>query len=380
MNTRLRPPVTVESVRTSAALRAFASMAQRVQGADPSFVPPLVDVRMRELRRAQRGPQRVELFLARRGVTPVGSIAVIDDPEHAAVHDEGVVFFGYFECARDPEAARALLEAAREQARSWDARTLRGPRNLTRTSETGVLVDGFETKPPMLAGHAPPWYAELLEGAGLRPHHDVLAWELPVVGPDGERAAPPRVVARHLERAGCIEGLSLRPASWLHLVRDLRLAHRVFVEAFRDVPDNTPMSLARWLRTGIVFLLLSSRHMLQIATVHGEAVGFALCFPDLNEAIGAMRGSLLPFGWLRFLRAVPRIRTASFKLLGVLPEHRFTGLQLLMAHQATSGSWAAGYRRVEASLVDARNRPMCRMLELCDARVYRRYRVYEVEV
>ncbi|MCO4768883.1 MAG: hypothetical protein KDA24_02560 [Deltaproteobacteria bacterium] len=376
----LRSPVLVDRVQAASELAAFVALAAQLQGDDPCFVPPLEDVQARRLRKAMASSRRFAMFLARRGRDVIGRIAVIEDKRHTDVHREKVVFFGFFETSDDSEVVGALLDAARTEARAWGGELLRGPRNLSRIAEIGVLVDGHDTPPPMLAGHAPPHYARLLEGAGLTPHHDILAWEVPLVLESGELRDVPERMRHQITRARTLDGLEVRPANWWRIVRDLRLAHTVFVEAFRDVPDNTPMPLSQWLKTGLVFLLLSSRHMLQIATVHGKPAGFALCFVDLNEATVAMRGRLLPFGWLGFLRAVPQIRTASFKLLGVLPEYRASGLHMLMAYQACVGTYAAGYVRLEASLVDSRNRKMCRMLKDCDAEVYRRYRVFEGRV
>jgi|GEM_PF-1635180 len=373
-------PVSVSPVDSPSDLRAFVDLAAQIQGADPCFVPPLRDVQLRSLRKSLRGPERLQLFLAKRAGEVVGRIAVIEDRKHRARHGDEVVFFGFFEVIEDLTVVEALLAAARGCAGEWGAERIRGPRNLSRIAEIGALTQGHDTAPPMLAGHGPRYYAELLEQAGMEPHHDILAYEIPLVKEDGSLRDVPERMAKQIEKASAIEGLELRPASWWHILRDLKLAHTVFVEAFKSVPDNTPMSLGQWVRVGFLFLVLSSRHMLQIATVHGKPAGFALCFLDLNEAWIHAGGRLFPLGVFRFLRAVPRIRTASFKLLGVLPEVRSHGLHMLMAYRACVGVYDAGYRRLEASLVDGRNRPMNRMISCCDGEVYRRYGVFEQSV
>ena len=71
-----------------------------------------------------------------------------------------------------------------------------------------------------------------------------------------------------------LAGLQVRPASLWHLQRDLTLCHAVFVEGFRDVPDNTPMPRAQFVGLGAITLLFTNPKMLQIATVNGcSAVG-----------------------------------------------------------------------------------------------------------
>jgi len=174
-----------------------------------------------------------------------------------------------------------------------------------------------------------------------------------------------------------IPGLEVRSVRWLRARRDLSLAHEVFVDAFRDVPENTPMPRAQFVNLGGAVLLLTNRHMLQLALVDGRPAGFALCFPELNEAAQHARGRLDPLGLWRFLTGLRRIETASFKLLGVLPEYRGTGLHALLIHHVVEGVKRAGYRRLEASLIDERNGPMRNIVESAGMTVYRRYRVYE---
>lgn len=116
---------------------------------------------------------------------------------------------------------------------------------------------------------------------------------------------------------------------------------------------------------------------MQIATVNGAAAGFALCFPEMNEAMRAARGSAWPLGVARILWATRTIRTASFKLIGLLPAFRHTGLHALLIREAVRGVRAAGYTRIEGSLIDERNKPMRGVVEGAGMEVYKRYRVYE---
>ena len=271
--------------------------------------------------------------------------------------------------------ARARLVRAAEEARTFGSEILRGPRNLSRVEEIGLLVQG-RGRPPMLAGHSAAYYPALVEAEGFEPHHDVLAYDTPLYDAEGEpRSLPPDLDAK--ARAVDLPGLEVRPTRWTRITRDLTLAHEVFVEAFRDVPDNTPMPLGQWLAIGRSMLALSNRHMLQRARGDGWAAGFARCFPDVTEAGVAARGRLLPLGWLRAFRARKHIRTASFKLIGVLPEYRSSGLHALMIERAVFGARDAGYSRLEASLVDARNGRMRSVIEGAGMNVYRRYRIYE---
>lgn len=355
------------------------AFGRRIYADDPAWVPPLdawVRRRLDPERNAFFKDAELHLFAARRDGEVVGTISALRDRRHEAHRGEAVAFLGWFECLDDPEVAAALFDRVAEVARGWGATVLRGPRNLSRIEELGLTIEGHSAPSPMLAGHHPARYQRLFEGAGFTKHHDVLAYDAELLDGEGRpRALPPALDAA--AAAVDIPGLELRSPRILSLPRDIGLAHTCFVEAFRDVPDNTPLPRAQFVGLGGGLLLVTDRRMMQTATVGGEAAGFALCFPEMNEAIRAARGEAWPLGVARILAATRDIRTASFKLIGVLPAWRHSGLHALLIREAINGVRAAGYTRIEASLIDERNAPMRRVVEGAGMAVYKRYRVYE---
>lgn len=370
--------IVVAPVRTEQDRRSFFELPYRIYADDRRWVPPLDAWLKRRLSPKSKffRAAEIDLYLARRGEEIVGTVSVLRDHRHEQHTGEKAVFFGFFETIDDPEVARALIDRVSEQGRAVGAEILRGPRNLSRVEEIGVLIEGFDTPQPMLAGHSPRYYQSLLEGLGLRTHHDVLAYDIEVYDEQGqERPLPEKLEVKAAQVD--IPGLEVRPATRLGLSQDLRIAHEVFVEAFRDVPDNTPMPLEEFVTLGRIGILLSSRRMLQLATVNGKTAGFALCFPELNEALARARGRLFPVGWARILNGLRQRHTASFKLIGVVPEYRKSGLHALMIKRAVEGIKEARYRRLEASLVDARNKPSRAVVEGAGMEIYRRYRMYE---
>jgi GNAT superfamily N-acetyltransferase len=370
------PLLVIRRIGAEGELDRFVDFPERLHAGDEARVPPLREVLRRRLRGGLRSG-RMTLLLAERAGEVVGTVSVLQDRRHEQHRGEATAFFGFFECVDDVAVARALMNAAADRARELGADSLRGPRNFSRVEPVGVVVEGHEAPPPMLAGHSPAYYARLLEACGLVAHHDVLAFETPLVDGDGQpRALPDKLRAK--ADAVSIDGLQIRDANRWRLLRDLKRAHAVFVGAFRDVPDNTPMPLRQFVAIGWVFLAVTDHRMLQIATVHGEPAGFALCFPELNGAVVRARGRLLPFGWLRVLLGIRKVRTASFKLIGVMPEHRHSGLHAAMIRRAIDGVQRAGYERLEASLIDARNGPSRGLVESSGMTVYKRYRLYHL--
>ena len=127
-------------------------------------------------------------------------------------------------------------------------------------------------------------------------------------------------------------------------------------------------------------MIFTSPHLVQLALVDGKPAGFVLCLPEINEAMGQWRGSFGVRGALRFARKFRKIETAAFKLIGVMPEYRGTGLHAKMILAVVEGVRKAGYDRVDGSLIDERNKPMRGVVEGIGMEVYRTYRFFERSV
>ncbi|MCB9676031.1 MAG: hypothetical protein H6737_12990 [Alphaproteobacteria bacterium] len=355
--------------------RLLFSLPRRLHGSDPAWVAPLEVYERSRLKPSNPFFEHAELavFGAFRGTELVGTASALRDANFD--RDEGVVWFGFFESEDDPAIAEALMGRVRDQAKRWGGRSLRGPRNLTRWEYAGLTVEGFDTLPPMLQGHHPPHYAELLEGLGLERHHDTLAYEIDLYEADGR--AKPIPDALRAKAEGCdIPGLQVRRARWRSMNADLIRAHEVLNEAYQTVPDVSPMPRATFLALGRAYLVFANTELMQLGLIDGRPAAFTACLPEVNEALVHARGRLLPLGLPRFVRGLRGVRTAAFKLIGVNPAYRGSGLHAKMIVNVVEGARRAGYSRIDGSVIDERNKPMRGVVEGVGMTVYRRYRHY----
>ena len=102
---------------------------------------------------------RRELFLVLRDGRAIGRIAAIVDEKYNAYANEKCGAFGFFECANDPEAAHALLDAAYGWLAAQGMRFMRGPLNPSANYTCGLLVHGFDLAPTIMMPANPPYYA-----------------------------------------------------------------------------------------------------------------------------------------------------------------------------------------------------------------------------
>lgn len=374
------PPIRVQPVADTADLDQFLDFPWRIYRHDPCWVAPLRSQLARRLdpqhnnffRYAER-----ELFLARRGDEVVGTIAAIVNHQHNSQLNEQTGYFGFFETIDNQAVAQALIEAAADWLRDQQLDTLRGPVNGAPTDEVGVLLSGFQRRPALWEGHTPPYYARLLADLGFHKYDDVLAYELTYdqLGRDLHRLRPQlwRSVARLRARTA----VRLRPLRLDRWDADVAAAHAIYNVAFRTIPGHTDMSLEKFQALARSARPILDPRLALLAEIDGQAVGFAIALPDINEALAHLNGRLTPWHLLKLQWHRRRIRTLCFKLLGVLPEYRGRGLEALLIQEIAQQAVAAGYERCEMSLVSERNQPMNRTIQRMGGRVYRRYRIFE---
>ena len=100
-----------------------------------------------------------------------------------------------------------------------------------------------------------------------------------------------------------------------------------------------------------------------IADHKGHPVAFAVALPDLNEALGHFNGSISRLGSIRMFWYLKRIRTACFKLLGVLPEYRGRGLEARLIMEIARHMVRKKYYRMEISLASEKNLDSTRLIQ-----------------
>jgi hypothetical protein len=373
--------VDVRPVTTPADRKAFIDLPYQVQGSDPNWIAPL-----RFERRQHLDPRRnpwfqhaeAKFFLAWRDGRPVGRISAQIDRLARERNPEAPAHFGMLEAeAGDPATIAALLAAAEDFARSRGARSLQGPFSLSINDECGLLIEGFDSAPAMMMGHAPPEYRQALEALGYAKAKDLLAYELPLEG------ALPDVIRRAIHRSTLPSTVTARPLRMNRFQEEIRTLVDIFNDAWSAnwgfVPFTEPevRHLASSLRP------LIRPDLISFAELDGRPVGVFAAVPDLNEAIRGFGGRLLPFNWARLLWRLKTDRVRRFRvpLAGVRMSFQrgFAGGEIMyrMFAQVRTALLARGFTGGEVGWILEDNLPMRRIIEAAGGQVRKTYRIYE---
>ncbi len=376
----MQPPFRIVPVENRQALRRFVTMPAEIYGEDSPWVQPLVLERMQHLD-GRRNPFLrgidIHYYLAFRGDRCVGRVSAQTNRRHLERYGDAAGQFGFLEGEDDPELFAALMDTVEKDLRDRGMRSVRGPFSPSINDECGLLVEGFETPPSMMMGHARPYYRRHLEALGYRKAKDLIAYDFDVAAPWPER------VERMVERARRMGNVRVRPIDMRNYDREIGRICDIFNDAWAENWGFIPFDPeeARYLARSIRPLV--DRNCFAIGEVDGEPAAMVVTLPNLNEALAGLRGRLLPLGWFRLLwrLKVRGLETARMPLMGVRRRYQHSrlggALALLVIDAVKSYHRRRGVRRAELSWVLEDNRATRDLIETVGGRPYKTYRILE---
>jgi GNAT superfamily N-acetyltransferase len=372
--------VSIEPIsRSKRDLSRFFDVADRIYRGDPNWVPPLRDDVAKVF--SEKNPffehAEIALFVARRDGEDAGRIAAILDRAHNAFHGEKTAFFGFFESVNDRGVAGALFETAARWAKQRGMEVLRGPANPSLNDEAGLLVEGYGSPPVLMMTYNPPYYADLIEGAGFTKAKDLIASWFDIGSEP--RAHFVRINERFRKRN---TDIVVRTVSKKGLTADLPAIREVYNDAWEKNWGFVPMTAAEMEYMAKRLKPLLDEDFLFLAEVRRpdgslEPVGFMLTLPDYNTAIQPLGGRLLPFGWLKFLLGIRKIRTLRVVTLGLKKDYRMRGIQSIMFEEGLRAALKRGFTGCEVSWMLEDNDLVLRSVRLWGGRPYKTYRIYD---
>lgn len=368
--------VDVRPVATDEEFEQFVRLPFALYEGQPNWVPPLLSERRQHLDRTHNpffDHAEAEYFVAWRRGVPVGRITAHIDHRLDEFQGEPWGLFGFFECEDDQQTAAALLGAAETWLRERGRPFIRGPFDFSTNHECGLLVEGHEYRPQVLENWHHPYYRRLLENCGYEKQMDLLKWQ--IMASDNHRVLPVIYeLANKLEEEHGITVRNMRR-------RDLDAEVKRFAEVYNSAWENNwgfvPLTDAELKDFAKQLKPLLDEKWAYVAEKDGETVGAALTLPDFNFVLSAIgNGKLLPFGWVRALRAKRKLDEIRVFALGVKREYRHTGTAAAFYVRVWETVLEHGFRRAETGWILETNKPMNRAMEALGGDILKRYRIF----
>lgn len=373
--------IQIKKVSGKQALNAFIRVPWRIYKNDPNWIAPLVSER-----KGAFSPKHPffkhaawRAWVAERDGTPVGRISAQVDQLHLQQHGNNTGFFGLIESPDDDEVFSALFETAESWLREQGMERVTGPFNLNINQEIGLLVEGSDSPPYIMTGHAPAYYGPAIERCGYQPAQDLLAYEL-----DSGSLRIPRVMQALIDRTG--DRIKVRNLDRKNSDAELEIMRDIFNDAWKNNWNFVPFTREEFKVIGKELLMIVPQDFIQIAEIDGEDSAFIVLLPNINEVIADLNGRLLPFGWAKLLwrLKVKFPKSGRVPLMGVREKFQNTRFGPALAYMTIKGvmdaGTAKGLERAEMSWILEHNHGVRNIIESVGGDITKRYRMYEKEL
>lgn len=378
-----RQGLRLEPVAGKAGLRAFIDVTRTVFADDPCWVQPLTFERLDHLNQAKNPFLRaidVRYWIAYRGDRPVGRVSAQVNQRHLDRYHDVTGHFGFLDAIDDADVFAALMATAEGWLRERGMARIVGPFSLSINDESGLLIDGFDTPPSMMMGHARPYYRDRLEALGYTKAKDLIAYDIAVA------AAWPETTQKLVTRVLAMPGVRIRPLDMSRYREEIGTVCRIFNDAWADNWGFIPFGEdeAAYLAKSIRPLVTAASFA--IGEIDGEPVGMTVTLPNLNEAIAGLDGRLLPLGWLQLLwrLKVRGVTSGRMPLMGIAKRLHGTtkgaAIALGMIESIRVHYRKLGYHHGELSWVLEDNRQVQAVIGATGAVPYKRYRIFAREL
>ena len=277
---------------------------------------------------------------------------------------------GFFEAENRPDAVHELLAEAVDWLRSCGALTIVGPMDGDTWHGYRMNVGPFDAASFLMEPYNKPYYPELWESFGFRAVEHYFSKQLDDVARAVPRFEP--ILQRVLSR-----GYTIRRLDTGRFREELEILYGLSKRIFADSPFYEDISLADFMALYEPAKPVAGTYSIYLAcSPAGREVGFLFALPDYHRAVAAMRGRRGPMARLRFLTGRRHAVAVNLKSLGVLREHRATGLGAALVCHAYKTMLRRGLRKANLCLIREGN-PSGR-LDAGQGRVLRRYVLYQL--
>jgi len=368
----------IHPVQSRQDLKEFVDLPYRLYRHDPVWVAPL-----RSEQWSQFDPEKnpmlkhcdIQLFLLKQDQQVIGRCSAFIDHNAVAHWHAPIGLFGSFECVNDSAAGQMLLDAAQKWLAAKEMKAMRGPWSFA-SQEWGLEIEGGDLPPVILAPHNPSYYADFFEAFGLEKAIDLIAY----VADIGKGYRLPERYLTLTDRVEKRYGVTVRPVDLSALEAEVMIIVELSNQSISEnwgyypVTEDEARAMASDLKQ-----IVNPAALLIAEDRDGKPIGFGLSLPDVNVLLKGLNGRLFPFGWLKLLLGLKKVRQYRMWALGVIPEYQGKAIDTLL-YKATYQALKDKQVRMEINYVLEDNHRMNNALLKLGVEPIRRYRVYEMDL
>lgn len=357
-------------------LAAFIDFPHDLYQNDPYYVPELF-IAQRDLltKHPFHKHNKVQPFLCYDGDKVVGRIAAILNNAHNEYNKANDGFFGFFDCINDPAVSALLFETATNWLKEKGVTgELLGPVNFSTNEPCGLLVEGFDSSPFLMQTYNYPYYADLIERAGLEKDVDLIAWHWDGGNYDDKSVRLLNSLQERLKRNNIV----IRKVDLKDFKNETIKLREVYNSAWDSNTGFVPLTDDEFDYLAKDLKLILDPNFALVAEQDGKIVAFGLALPNYNEIFKTIkRGRLFPTGLFKLLFGKKKIQSIRIYALGVIEGYRKMGIEACLYGSIIKEYKEKGFAHAEAGWTLENNEMVNRAIEAIKGDPYKKYRLYQ---
>ncbi len=367
----------IRGVKNRKDLRTFIYLPEKIHANHENWVPPIYMDEWNYF-----NPHKNKAFaycdtillLAFREEKPIGRIMGIINSRYNEQRKEKTARFAYLEAWEDRDAVYALLSQVEEWARQKGMTRIIGPYGFSDQDPEGFLIEGFENRATIATYYNFEWMPSLVEKEGYTKDVDYFVYKLEVPKEFPEFY---KKIYERIKRKGNFEIVEFQKRKELKpwIIPVLDLMNECYTGT--NIYGYTPLDEKEMNDLAKRYMPVLDPRFVKVVKRDDEVVAFIVGIPDMTEGIQKARGRLLPFGFLKILKASKKTKQLDLLLGAIKEKYRGRGLDVLMGVRMILSANKAGLETMDTHHELESNVKVRAEMERMGGKLYKRYRVYQ---
>ncbi|MDD2292998.1 MAG: hypothetical protein PHD07_02155 [Bacteroidales bacterium] len=272
---------------------------------------------------------RQKLFLAYDGKRVVGRVLAVINPRYNELYDTRRIRFGWFDFENDFEIAKMLIDAVEDWGRQEGMVDMHGPLGYNTMYRQGMVVEGFDSVPPVNCLYNYPYYPEFMDKMGFEKECDWIQYKL-----NAMQGAPEKL--KKMSKL-LLERYDLKVVDVKKLIKNQDLIHDFFYNfnrSFMSVHNFIPLTEKEIAEEGRLYISqMRSELTCFVMDADDKIASFGICTPDMSRAFKKANGKIFPLGWAYILWAKSHYKGIDLMMVGSDPKWKDKGLSAIFHTQ-----------------------------------------------
>jgi len=368
----------IVEVKSKKELATFIDFPHDLYKNDPIYVPELF-IAQKDLLTTHpfHKHSSLQCYLLYDGDKVTGRIAAILNNSHNSFNHTNDGFFGFFDVIDDVESALLLLGTAEKWLKEKGTNTMIGPVNFSTNESCGLLVEGFTLPPVVMMPYNAPYYATLIEKAGLSKKVDLIAWRWEGQAYDDRSVK----LLDRLEERLTRSDITIRKINMKKFKEEANNLREVYNGAWDKNMGFVPLNNEEYDYQAKDLKMILDPDFCYLAEKDGKIVGFGAAIPDINQIQQKIKkGRLFPTGIFKLLFGMKKVTGIRILLLGVVEGYRKLGIEACIYGNIIKTYKRKGFQYAEASWTLEHNDLVNNAIKAIKGDPYKKYRIYEKSI